>query len=563
MSDESNQEHEEVSIVSEKKTKKRKVHGRISDVRRKLNLQSHSAGENCNCRMKCFDKITPESRSIILKEFNMMDSHDKQNAYLSGLISLLPIIRRRPRKPENEAKFHEATYKYRVRAKIDEALQDVQVCRKAFMSLHGIGKKKIEYLVKSLKLDGTIQTDKRGKHHNRPHKLSDECVNNIRNHIKSFPSRNSHYGLKDSKKVYLSEDLNLKKMFSMFLEKCPDKRVSYESYRTIFTKEFNISFGYPRTDTCSTCDENTVKLKALQTEQNKTKNSAELSNIMKKIRKLESEIKLHKLKAATFYNRKRQAKLECRRTLHREAVCLDFAKNLPTPNITTNDVYYKRQLSVFAFNVHVLSTSESIFYLYPETVAKKGSDDVCSMVHHFVYNVLPMNVKELEIFCDSCSGQNKNFTFFRFLHHLVHEEKRFDNIKVTFPIRGHSYLECDKNMGLINQKLNAEVPSDWVQIFQEARIKPSPFQVVSADKKIFRKWTSHLERIYNKKAQFHSRPIREYQVLKEHPALVRYRTSYNGLWETSNIKIPKAKLPKRKEGEFVLPDYSYTGNISL
>lgn len=136
-------------------------------------------------------------------------------------------------------------------------------------------------------------------------------------------------------------------------------------------------------------------------------------------------------------------------------------KNLPVPNITTNDVYYKRQLSIFGLNIHDLSTGESVFYLYPETVGKKGSIDVCSLIYHYVYYLLDSDVRILEIFCDSCAGQNKNYTVFRFLHQLVHIHHRFDKIKMTFPIRGHSYLECDKNMGIVNQKLPAEIPEDW------------------------------------------------------------------------------------------------------
>lgn len=71
--------------------------------------------------------------------------------------------------------------------------------------------------------------------------------------------------------------------------------------------------------------------------------------------------------------------------------------------------------------------------------------------------------KHLRIFCDSCSGQNKNFTMFRFLYHLVHVEKKLDSVMMTFPVRGHSYLENDKNMGLIKyKKAKVEIPDDWI-----------------------------------------------------------------------------------------------------
>lgn len=149
-------------------------------------------------------------------------------------------------------------------------------------------------------------------------------------------------------------------------------------------------------------------------------------------------------------------------------------------------------------NVHVLSTSSSVFYTYPETIDKKGSDDVCSLLHHFVYNFLDMNVRRLTVLCDSCGGQNKNFTMIRFLHNLVHVQSRFEQIKVWFPIRGHLYMEPDQNMGLVKQKTRVELPSELADVFREARVKPRPFDVVEVDQTMFKEWTAHLSTRYVK-----------------------------------------------------------------
>lgn len=44
------------------------------------------------------------------------------------------------------------------------------------------------------------------------------------------------------------------------------KKISYGTYRNIFNNDFSITFGYPRTDTCNTCDQFKVKLDAVQSE---------------------------------------------------------------------------------------------------------------------------------------------------------------------------------------------------------------------------------------------------------------------------------------------------------
>lgn len=125
-----------------------------------------------------------------------------------------------------------------------------------------------------------------------------------------------------------------------------------------------------------------------------------------------------------------------------------------------------------------MSNQASLFYTYDESVARKGSEDVSSMLNHFVNSVLPQKVRKLVIFCDSCAGQNKNYTVIRFLHHLVTVQRRFDSVKVVFPIRGHSYQECDKDMSFINQKSYVETPHEWREVIKNSRNKPSPFHVI-------------------------------------------------------------------------------------
>lgn len=138
------------------------------------------------------------------------------------------------------------------------------------------------------------------------------------------------------------------------------------------------------------------------------------------------------------------------------------------PNISTNDVYYRRQLCFHSLNIHVLSNKQSVFYTDDETVC-------VFMLFHFITEILDQTVRELIIFCDSCAGQNKNYTAIHFLHHLICEVKHFASDKMVSPLRGHSYLDCDKNLGLINQKSHAEIPENWRVVLRNSRTKLSPF----------------------------------------------------------------------------------------
>ncbi|GFO38399.1 hypothetical protein PoB_006490400 [Plakobranchus ocellatus] len=97
------------------------------------------------------------------------------------------------------------------------------------------------------------------------------------------------------------------------------------------------------------------------------------------------------------------------------------------------------------------------------------------MISHFTDNYQNPDAIELLLFCCSCAGQNKNWTMFRYICHRVHIKKRFTKVMLTFPIRGHIYLECDKYTGIVNQQFRAEVPSDWVQYFEKAQRTPPSF----------------------------------------------------------------------------------------
>lgn len=520
-------------------SKKRKTHGRLSDVNKHFRNHTFETSAPCNCgRFRCFEVINEEQRLEIIRYFNSLENRNAQNSYLCGLVEIGIIHRRRPRKGENEANLRDHSYKFKVRIKTNNSVSEIPVCQKAFISLHGITNRRLITIKGYLKSDGHSKQDQRGKHKNRPHKIETTTYELIGQHIKSFKGRNSHYSLNKSKRTYLPQDLNITKMWKLYNALYNNNKVSYDTYRKVFLNDFNIGFGYPRSDTCSFCDSQKVEVDFYTSQLQKSHlNDAQKRELQTKLKRLETEVKVHKTRANVFYDRKRAAKKKARKEESFEAITMDFSKNLPTPNIATNDVYYKRQLTFISFNIHVLSNGEAIFYTYPQTIAKKGADDVTSLMYHFCFNYLPESVRHLEIYCDSCSGQNKNYTMFRFLHFLVHGKKRFDTIKVTFPIRGHSYLECDKDFGLINQKAVVEIPDQWVHEFEIARAKPTPFKVISCSQEMFLAWTAFLTPYYKKTSPLATRPVKEIFFNLECPRTTQARDTYNGS-KISYIIIP-------------------------
>lgn len=527
--------------------KKKQKSGRLTDVMKKMRTASHEIGDDCNCvRYKCYQTVPLAERLRIISQFNEMVDYDTQNKYLSGLISVLPVAQRR--NSMNNLPCREASYAYRVRVFIDGNLQDVQVCHTGFLSIHGITKKRVETIRKQLRVHGEVQPDNRGKHGNRPFKLSEDTNLKMRSFIESLKGRKSHYSLKDTIKTYLPEELNQTKLHKMYNDANIHNQVGLSTFTQFFNSNFNISFGYPRKDTCSTCDLLRAEIAAIEKKMNEPGDHAVDEQtkmaVSKALQEKEDERTLHLAAGGKFYDLKRDFKKESKKRADIVSITMDYEKNLPTPNITTSDVYYRRQLNFISFNIHILKDSTSIFYTYDESVAKKGADEVCSMLNNFIFNELSSDVRQLVIFCDSCAGQNKNYTVIRYLYYVVHEKNRLESVEVIFPIRGHSYMESDKDMALVNGKAYTETPEDWRDVLRNSRVHPSPFKVINCGIEVqFETWTQFLSKKYIAKCPVPTRPIRRLLISKNKPKIM-YKNTYSGYYfDFDIVKRVRREIP--------------------
>ena len=99
-----------------------------------------------------------------------------------------------------------------------------------------------------------------------PHnKINEKMIESVRKHIGMFPKVESHYTRKDTKKEYISGDLNIRRMWKLYVQLCKknnDAYVKESKYRKIFCEEFNISFFKPKGDKCSTCHLYEMKVEA-------------------------------------------------------------------------------------------------------------------------------------------------------------------------------------------------------------------------------------------------------------------------------------------------------------
>ena len=192
-------------------------------------------------------------------------------------------------------------------------------------------------------------------------------VKQVKEHIESFPRRESHYSRKENlNRIYLHEYLNIKRMWLLYLHTfepeerqkyCSDRKkemrctVKYSFYKKVFLEEYNLAFGQPRTDTCSQCDRLQSKIDSSEdpTEREKLKAEKKKNVHLAKADKANALLKELQNKAS---NDEKTAMYN-----------FDFQQNLPSPTLHSNDMFYCRMLWTYNFALHDCKTQDGIMHL--------------------------------------------------------------------------------------------------------------------------------------------------------------------------------------------------------
>lgn len=365
-----------------------------------------------------------------MNKFRSFETKNEQDIYLQGLMLPQPINKRRPRK--EQASLRASSFKYFVNVQAERR----QVCKTAFLSLHSVSSKAIQRLQTLLNL-GKSPKDLRGKQNNRK-TIPGNIIQIVREHISSFPVKQSHYSSREYN--YLDARLNVKIMHNLFKEKYSATNVKYSTYYKIFKEHFDYKFGRPQVDTCCQCEE--LNIKATSSSLNETAKRAALAELM-----------VHKRRTKKFNNSIQVTEKVCSENDSVLGLCFDYMQNISLPSIPVQDIFYFRQLSVFPFSIHNLKNKSAQFFLYQEGVAKKGPNETCSFILKYLKQNVPSSVKELHLYSDGYGGQNKNNVMIRFCLALT-DTGMFEKVVHKFPIRGHSFLPCDRDFGLVKRKLN-------------------------------------------------------------------------------------------------------------
>lgn len=397
---------------------------------------------NC-CNKKCFLNYSSDVQQQFHDKFWKLGDYGKQNIFLSTLMKCTDSDN-----VEGIQRLRLLKWKYYFSTNTENGL----ICKDFLLKVLSLGKGRLATVQKKMLADEDFN-DLRGGQVNQTLKLTDEVKKLINLHCQSMPHQKSHYCRESTSLNYiLDPEISMTKMHSEFLKYYTQKTgktliLDESTYRKYFNYHVNFSFKLPRTDVCNEC-----YLQSLQTE--------------------ESEEQLKHKENVKEYQALRKKLLSEKNVLACE---FDYAQNLPLPKIPVSEQFYKRKLWLYLFNVHVFSSNNSYMFPFLEGTAKKGANTVCSFLKYVVEREFnESNCSKIVLFSDAASGQNRNYTVLSFLLIL----SAYLNVKIEhiFPVRGHSYCQCDRNFGMYSKKKKKteviETTKKYVEIIKESRNPP-------------------------------------------------------------------------------------------
>ena len=137
--------------------------------------------------------------------------------------------------------------------------------------------------------------------------------------------------------------------------------------------------------------------------------------------------------------------------------------------------------------------------MWPESIAKRGSDEVASCLLQY-FSSLVSRPPHLIAYSDSCAGQNKNFYILCFWVFVVMHEL-YEMVDHKFLVSGHTFLPSDRDFALIEKKKRERevfVPEQWYRLVEETRSR-SPFRVARIQQENIKSFKSFSTLFVNRK----------------------------------------------------------------
>lgn len=124
-------------------------------------------------------------------------------------------------------------------------------------------------------------------------------------------------------------------------------------------------------------------------------------------------------------------------------------------------------------------------YVWSENVASRGEQEIGSCLKVHLRNHITDKTRNVILYSDSCSGQNRNIKLTVMLKHILATSNSIRQIEQKYFVSGHSFNSCDRSFALIerDKKLYEIIstPDDWIQIIRNSKKLEPKFSVTKME----------------------------------------------------------------------------------
>lgn len=437
----------------------------ISRPERKISVTciSQACKKSKNRHCSNFSEI---ERITIFNSFWRYMSWEEKRVYVTSNVEY--VSKQRNSVGENSRR--SGTFNYFLRKKDNVKLR---VCKKMFLGTIGLKEDMVQDWVKKTEYGINVAS----KLNKKRTKVSDKKREYLKAFLDSLPKMPSHYCRKESSKLYLEQFFQTKqelfRQYTKYCEEssCPELILSNPVFDQMFS-DLNLALYQPRKDRCDTC----------------------CGYDTKNIDKEEYEIHLAKKERA------RQEKTQDKELAKQGQVytfCMDMQAVKICPVVNASAIYYKTKLSVHNFTLYDMNTHVCRNYWFNESEGDLSASTFASCVIDFIKDKCTQKIPII-LYSDGCSYQNRNAILSNAL--LNYSIKNEITIHQKYLEKGHTQMECDAVHSLVERKLQKriiELPSDYVKLTQEARLKPFPLEAVYVTHEFFLNYADQKTWIYN------------------------------------------------------------------
>ena len=105
-----------------------------------------------------------------------------------------------------------------------------------------------------------------------------------------------------------------------------------------------------------------------------------------------------------------------------------YFQTITLPRSNIGDGYYFRKLNVYNLTVSELGAADDWCYTWDESELLKGSNEISLCLYRFLQEKDSQGIVEIDLFSDSCSGQQKNKFFCTMLIYFLLKSQNMKTI---------------------------------------------------------------------------------------------------------------------------------------